>query len=368
MRFLITTVSAALLAGLSGIPTPLQSQSSARRVILVTLDGVRPTEFFGGMDSSVVAFPDSSGIEDSARVWRSYWRATAAERRQAVMPFFWDSLAPRGMVMGNPATGGHATITNVQGFSAPGYLEILTGVAQPTVISNDQVRYPFETILQFTRRKLGLGPMQVAAFTSWENFRDYVSSKAGEVYVNAGFDTVPEPFTTPTLARLATLQARALPDWDGSRLDAFTGAMALEYLRQHRPPLLYIAFNDTDDFAHLRRYDRVLDAMHQADDFLRELWHTLQALPAYRGRTTLIITTDHGRGLTPTTWTDHGQETFGSTEIWVAVIGPGTPGGSGSSFKVTQSQVAATVLGCLGLDPTEFSAAAGLPIPGACRK
>ena len=359
-----------MLAVCSGVHSPIHSQSSApaRRVILVTLDGVRPTEFFGGMDSTIVAFRDSSGIGDSAHIWRDYWRGTAEARRRAMMPFFWDSLAPRGMVMGNPATGGHATITNVQGFSAPGYLEILTGVGQPTVTSNDQVRYPFETILQFARRKLGLGAMQVAAFTSWENFRDYVSNQAGDVYVNAGFDTVPEPFTTPTLARLTTLQARAMPEWDGSRLDAFTGAMALEYLRQHRPPLMYVAFNDTDDFAHLRKYGRVLDALHQADDFIRELWQTVQSQPAYRGRTTLVITTDHGRGLTPTTWTDHGRETIGSTEIWMAIIGPGTPAGGGASLKVTQSQIAATVLTCLGLNPAEFSVAAGLPIPGACRK
>lgn len=348
----------------------LQSQSavSGSRVILLTLDGVRPTEFFRGMDADVVAYPDSSGIGDSARVWREYWRDDPPARRRAVMPFFWDSLAPKATVVGDPAIGGHATITNIEGFSAPGYLEILTGTAQPTVTSNDMVRYPFETILQYARRKLGLGKMQVAAFTSWENFRTYVANRPDDIYVNAGFDTVPEPFTTPLLARLATLQARALPEWNGSRLDAFTGGMAIEYLRRHRPILMYISFNDTDDFAHLRKYDRVLDAMHQADDFIRELWHAVQSMPEYRGRTTLVITTDHGRGLTPTTWTDHGRETVGSSEIWMAVIGPGTAASPGARVTATQSQIAATVLTCLGLNPADFSAAAALPLSGVCGK
>lgn len=359
----------AVLAIWAGARLSLSAQTPpSSRVILLTLDGVRPTEFFGGMDSTVVAFRDSSGIGDSARVWRDYWRGTAQARRRAVMPYFWDSLAPAGLLVGDRSIGGHAVITNTQGFSAPGYLEILTGTAQPSVTSNDRIRYPFETLLQFARRKLGLSQMQVAAFTSWENFKDYVSSQPNDVYVNAGFDTVPEPFTTPMLARLATLQARALPEWDGSRLDAFTGGMALEYLRRHQPPLMYISFNDTDDFAHLRKYDRVLDAMHQADDFIRELWHTVQAMPAYRGRTTLIITTDHGRGLTPTSWTDHGRETVGSSEIWMAVIGPGTPADAGVGFTATQSQIAATVLTCLGLNPAEFSSVAALPLSGACRK
>ena len=34
------------------------------------------------------------------------------------------------------------------------------------------------------------------------------------------------------------------------------------------------------------------DALHALDDFLRELWQTVESLPAYRGRTTLILTTD----------------------------------------------------------------------------
>jgi hypothetical protein len=344
------------------------AQSPALKVILITLDGVRPAEFFGGMDSTIAAYPDSSGIGDSARVWRSYWRPTRTERRRAVMPFFWDSLAPRGLVVGDPDLGGRATISNTQGFSAPGYLEILTGQAQPDVTSNDPVRYPHETVLQFVRRRLRLGRMQVVTFASWENFRTYVSNRSGDVYVNAGFDTVPEPYNSPGLARLTALQGRALPSWEGSRLDAFTGGLALEFLQQHRPPVMFISFNDTDDFAHQRKYGRVLDAMRSADQFLRDLWRTLQSLPAYRGRTTLVITTDHGRGLTPSNWTDHGRETTGSAEIWLAVIGPTTPAGQGGGLNATQSQVAAILLRCLGLDPADFSAEAAPPLPGACSR
>ena len=37
-------------------------------------------------------------------------------------------------------------------------------------------------------------------------------------------------------------------------------------------------------------------------ELLADLWTTLEAHPAYGGKTTLIVTTDHGRGLTPTDW------------------------------------------------------------------
>jgi hypothetical protein len=356
------------MAGLLGFAASVAAQSTAppRYVILITFDGVRPRDFFGGMDSSVAAFADSSGIHDSARVWQAYWRPTALERRRALMPFFWDSLAPLGMVLGDPATAGRASVSNVEGFSAPGYMEMLTGQAQPTVISNDPVRYPFETFLQFARHRLRLGPMQVPTFASWENFRSYVSNRDGDVYVNAGYDGIPEPFDTPELARLVTLQSRALPAWEESRMDAFTGELALEFLRRHHPRLMFVSFNDTDDYAHLRRYDRVLEALHSDDLFLRDLWHAVQASPRYKGRTTLIITTDHGRGLTGATWTNHGRDTLGSRDIWMAIVGPFTPNRSGAGLNVTQSQVAATVLACLGLDPTEFSTAAAPPVAGAC--
>jgi type I phosphodiesterase/nucleotide pyrophosphatase len=355
-------------AGVLGLALPVAAQSTAlpRYVVLITLDGVRPAEFFGGMDSSVAAFADSSGIHDSVRVWRAYWRPTAPERRRALMPFFWDSLAPMGMVLGDTAAAGRASVTNTQGFSAPGYLEILTGQSQPAVVSNDPTRYPYETVLQFVRHRLKLGPIQVPTFASWENFRSYVSNQERDVFVNAGFEGIPQPVSTPELDRLVTLQSRALPDWEGSRLDAFTGGLALEFLRRHRPRLMFVSFNDTDDFAHLRRYDRVLDALHASDNFLGELWRTLQTSPVYRGRTTLVITTDHGRGRTGATWPDHGRDTPGSRDIWMAIIGPFTPDGSGSGLNVTQSQVAATVLACLGLDPTEFSNTAAPPVAGAC--
>ncbi len=128
---------------------------------------------------------------------------------------------------------------------------------------------------------------------------------------------------------------------------------------------MYFAFNDTDDLAHSRRYDRLLDALHSTDDFLRELWHTVQSQPTYRDHTSLVVTTDHGRGRTTKDWDDHGDGVPGSEEIWVAVIGPDTPrtGEASHTAIAHQADVAATVLGLLGLDVNDFNPAAGSAIP-----
>jgi phosphopentomutase len=130
---------------------------------------------------------------------------------------------------------------------------------------------------------------------------------------------------------------------------------------------MYVSFGETDDWAHQRRYDLVLDDLHALDDWFHELWTTLQGVPAYRGSTTLIITTDHGRGRTPRDWTDHGDDVPGAGEIWLAVIGPDTPdvGEGRDTPQAWQADIAATLLQFFGLDAKEFNPEAGPAVPGS---
>jgi hypothetical protein len=85
---------------------------------------------------------------------------------------------------------------------------------------------------------------------------------------------------------------------------------------------------------------------------LGELWKTLQSLREYKGKTTLIFSVDHGRGLAPTAWKDHGAAIPGADETWLGIIGPNTrPLGSRSNIpEVTTSQIAATVGLAVGED------------------
>ncbi len=364
MRFTFGSATLLLL-----LLAPAAGAQTGGNVVLVTFDGVRVQEFFAGLDT-VIASADEKfhGIYRPERLRADYWRDTPAERRRAVMPFFWDSVAPGALVFGNHVLGSRATLQNPHRFSAPGYLELLTGRYQPDVTTNDQVRYPHQTVLEYARARLGLPMEGVALFGSWENFRFYAASREGEVFVNAGYDSLPADVGTPHMRDLARLQHRALALWEGSRLDAFTGAMALEYIRRYRPRLTYIAFNDTDDLAHNQRYDRVLDALHALDAFLADLVHLLDSMPEYRDRTTLILTTDHGRGRAPADWSDHGADVAGAEDIWLVVSGPGTRGRGEvrGGPMIVQAGVTATVLRCLGLDPAAFSPAAAPAVPGAC--
>ena len=97
----------------------------------------------------------------------------------------------------------------------------------------------------------------------------------------------------------------------------------------------------------------------------RHLSDTVQAMPDYRGTTTMIVTTDHGRGNIPNEWKTHHAKIAGSDKIWIAVIVPDTPApGEGTNVApLVQSQIAATVAALLRLVDSLPAALRGLPRP-----
>jgi phosphopentomutase len=155
--------------------------------------------------------------------------------------------------------------------------------------------------------------------------------------------------------------------WEEGSNDVLTFRMAQAYLVKNQPRLMWLALVNSDDWAHANRYDRYLEYLHLADSLLAELWQTLQSLDAYRDRTTLVITTDHGRGKQGSDWAEHDVTIPGSDDIWLAVIGPDTPdeGEAREAGTLYQGQVAATVLKFMGLDPADFGQGALPAVAGA---
>lgn len=361
-----TRTVVSLLVGLTGIVSLVHAEPArkTRNVILVTVDGLRHQELFGGLDPAMLEDKELSGIEDVERTRARYWRPTGKERREALFPFFWKTLARRGVVLGNQLRGSRALLKNSLRFSYPGYAELLTGQPQESIKSNDKVRLPTPSILEFVREKLSLERGDVAAFASWEVFSYITSRSEDSIFCNAGYQPMPPELCTPEMARLSRLQMTMLTPWDSVRHDAVTAGLALGYLQKERPRFLYLALGETDDWAHERRYDRVLAAARLFDDTLAKLWTALQSMDFYRDRTTLVITTDHGRGRTLKDWTDHGEKVEGAREIWIAVVGPDTPdrGEVVDSPAVHLSDVAATILELFGLDVRDFHPGAGPPI------
>lgn len=357
-------VLSALLLG-SVFTSPALAQRRTENVVLVTLDGARHQEIFGGLDLTVLSAFAGRTAPESHPLYKRYWAPTPEERRKKLLPFFWGELMTQGSIAGNRAQGSAASVTNGHHFSYPGYAEILTGEPHDDVInSNDARQNPYETVLEFVRRKLSLPRSKVAAFASWGVFSGIVEHTPGAITSNAGLQSWPSK--DPGLELLNQLQSEARAPWGDIRHDVFTFRLGMSYLQRERPRLLYLAFDETDDLAHDGKYDFVLDAYARTDRQLRELWRWLQSDPQYAGKTTLIITTDHGRGRGATDWQSHGNTIPGADEIWIAVAGPdsGLRGEWRNQPPVFQNQVAATIARLFGLDFSELRPAAGRPLPG----
>ena len=148
-----------------------------------------------------------------------------------------------------------------------------------------------------------------------------------------------------------------------TRFDAFTfsrdGAPGAA-----RPRVLYLAFDETDDWAHDGRYERVLDAFARTDSISRSSGRGFRAQPDYRGRTHVLITTDHGRGHTPEDWRDHGANVKGPNEVWIAFASPrmSQRGQWRGHAALSTSQVAATLASWMGIDWHADHPNAGLAI------
>lgn len=335
------------------------------RVVLVTLDGARWQDVFTGLDEALLRDVTPKDVDvTTTTAYRRFWARSAVERREKLMPFLWRTVARDGALAGDRTRGSVVAVANAHRFSYPGYSEMLTGQAHDDVIrSNDAIRNPFPSVLQFVRRKLRVPAAKVATFASWGVFTAIVESAPGETTVNAGLQAYESP--SPVVRALSELQQEAPVPWENIRHDAFTFAFAMDYLKREQPVLFVIGFDEMDDWAHDGKYELVLDALHRADRYLEQLWTALQNDPNYRDRTTLIVTTDHGRGRTGDAWRRHGASVDGADEVWLALLSPDVTlrGEWTPPAPLFQNQIAATIAALLGLDYREQNPDAGRPLP-----
>ena len=359
-RLLLLVVLCAL-----GFAVASLAQTAQPSVVLITLDGARIEEVFGGLDVSIVASQLKTGqrLEDQP-IYKRFWAPTPEERRMKLMPFFWGTLMrEHGSIAGNPARSSRVHLANGHVFSYPGYSEMLVGRAHDdTIRTNDPIRNPYPTVLEFLKRQNGLTRDQVAAFTSWSVHRAIVEHSEGALTINSGFMAFDSP--SEEIRRQSALQFETPTPWNEVRHDAYTFRFAMDHLARHRPRVLYLGLGETDDWAHDGRYDRVLEALARTDEYLKQLWSWLESQSAYRGRTHILITTDHGRGRTPNNWKNHGKDVTGSGETWMAFVSPSMQrrGEWSAHPPLVTAQAAATLIEWTGGDWKLFDPAAAPPV------
>lgn len=330
-----------------------KTEIQSPNVVVVTLDGLRWQEVFNGADSIILN--DKSYNGDIDYIKSNYWSADINERRSKLTPFIWNTIANKGVLIGNRNYGANMNVSNKYQFSYPGYNEIFTGFADDSVNSNDKILNKNINVLEYIN-SIPAYKNKVAAFSTWDVFPFILNEKRSGVYVNSDVDTL--SFKEPTLSMLNEMQFLTAKPIN-VRPDLLTYFTAKEYLKAYHPSLLYISFDETDDFAHSGMYDQYLKSLHAEDAMIANLWNTLQSIPKYKNNTTLIITCDHGRGGTgKSTWKNHGQDIKESSQIWFAAMGNGiAPKGEiKQPIQLYQNQIASTVAKLMGTSFNEKNA------------
>lgn len=109
-----------------------------------------------------------------------------------------------------------------------------------------------------------------------------------------------------------------------SRLDDITMQRAKEVLSKHHPKLSLIQLREPDYSGHANDWDNYLKGIVNSDRLAKDLWDFLQADSVYSGRTTLLITNDHGRHSKGRLdgFVSHGDDCAGCRNIMLVGIGP----------------------------------------------
>ncbi len=331
------------------VATVARSQNKTQNLIIITTDGFRWQEVFKGMDSAI-ANNKEYNQEDSVEIFKRYWSDDAESRRKKLLPFLWSEIASRGQIYGNRAFGNKVDNANRYWFSYPGYNEIMTGNPDTLINSNSFPPNPQVTVLEFFNKQPKLKG-KVAAFGAWDAFNRILNEDRAKFPVIAAFDTVSGSLTREQKTINRLLLDSYHPWGEDECLDVFTHYAAFEYLKTKRPKVLYIAYGETDEWAHAGQYRDYLNAAHQVDEWIKELWNWVQSDPQYKNKTTLFITVDHGRGDNiKAEWRSHNSKVLDSHEIWFAVLGPDTKaqGEMKNNMQLYQQQFAQTFAKLMG--------------------
>jgi hypothetical protein len=347
------TVGALLM--LAALPPAAHAQAApapkTRNVVLIVSDGLRWQEVFTGADPTLLNEKNGGIWDKEEDLRREFWRTDAGERRKALLPFLWTTVAAHGQIFGNQARGSIARVTNGLAFSYPGYNEMLTGHPDARINANEFGPNPNISVFEWLN---GLPDLhgRVSVFATWATFKDIFNVQRSHLPLQVGWDLPYRGQLTARQELLNQLYRTTTRMDDEDVYDAFLQVPLLDSIAEQQPRVLFVGYGETDNWGHAGRYDLVLHAAHLFDQFVEQLWNTMQRLPAYRDQTTFIITTDHGRGSGPVEWKEHGVEQKGSENIWIAVIGPDTAplGERTHTAEVHQAQIAATIAALLGKD------------------
>lgn len=195
-------------------------------------------------------------------------------------------------------------IANPVGISLPGYMSILSGARERRCKTNECRNTSHSTFFDGLIDHYGFDPKDLATVASWRNIGDAIEFRRGRIYRDIGAQHEDQ---------------NDLPPWHGSRWDIRTFEHGMKYLEEKKPRAFYLSFVETDEYAHQHNYKKYVGAIQKFDERLETLITKLQSMGEYGDETSIVITTDHGRGH-GFLYYMHGASFGGAGHAWAFVI------------------------------------------------
>jgi hypothetical protein len=111
--------------------------------------------------------------------------------------------------------------------------------------------------------------------------------------------------------------------------DNKTWEKVTQVVKTYAPKLIIINLLAPDARAHANNWEGYIQAIKQSDRYALELWEMIQSHPIMNNKTTLFITTDHGRNADgfKDGFISHGPGTESNRRIFLLTLGPDTKQG-----------------------------------------
>lgn len=131
----------------------------------------------------------------------------------------------------------------------------------------------------------------------------------------------------------------------GYQDDSLTVIQGLDLLATHHPRMTLFNLREPDFSGHMGDWDAYLNELKKSDEYVQKIVDFINSDPVYAGKTTIFITSDHGRHLDGVGggFADHGDECEGCRHIGLLAIGPDFEKGKEVSTSYSQIDIPATI-------------------------
>lgn len=236
------------------------------------------------------------------------------------IPYF-TSLTEKGCVFTNFTNEGMTNTVN-------GHIAVCTGVYDTLVNNGTELpRYP--SFMQYWIKQTDAPQTKAWVITTKDKL---------EVLANCTENGFQDNYNPSTYCGIAGLGS-------GYSEDSITIKRAITILQTHRPNLVVINLKQPDAYGHAGVWSDYIQGVKDSDKYLWQFWNYLQSDTAYKNKTDIFITNDHGRHLDNVNdgFISHGDNCTGCKHINLLAIGPDIKEKQTITQAYSQIDIAATI-------------------------